>query len=729
MFIVKRPDPFLDPASRWYYPSRWLILVLLGLAIYGQTFGYGFVFDDNYLILNTPYIKGFDRIGQLWAILPKTRLIGVYSFALNYWVGQLHPQGYHIFNFLVHLLATGLVWAFSTVLFKAAGMEPQELPFFIALLFMAHPCQTQAVTYVSQRFESMATVFYLESVFAYLCGRIASSVVHKAILFAISVGSAILGIFTKEVAATIPLMILAIEFILLNRKPAGPKKLPSWPVYLPIAFLGLIFAFLFVKIVRTDPFTVYFHFSRPSESHDGDIVTGGKYILTQMRVFLTFLRLLILPINQNLDYDYPLSTGLLSPPLTLAGLGMIGLMALLVFKLRERWPLISFGLAWILITFSINTAPRANPIFEHKLYLISFGFLLAAVCALAVIIKDRKLLGGILIAIIAAASILSYERNHVWKDELALWSDVAQNSPHKARPYEGLGVYYGTQGDLIQALYDFNRAIELDPVYAEAYGNRGNTYFGLGKYLQAAADLNKAIALNPAYAEAYTNRGNLYVEQGHFAQAMLDYNKAISLNIYYANAYYDRGILFTKQGDFIQALSDFNTAIAIDPNFRPAYVDREDITPDSFYNRGLVLAKQGDFAQAMSDFNNAIKIYPDYAKAYINRGSIYSQQGDYNRALSDFNKVIQIEPGVAEAYIDRGTLYAQHGSTSLALLDYNKAIDLNPYFQEAFFDRAVIYFQLNEYDNAWADVEKAQGLGASINPGFIRALQKASGRT
>ena len=207
-----------------------------------------------------------------------------------------------------------------------------------------------------------------------------------------------------------------------------------------------------MKMVRTDFINIYFHFSAPSESHDGDMITGGKYVLTQMRVFLTFLRLLILPVNQNVDYDYPLSTGLLNPPLTLVGLCLIGFIVFLIFRLRKQWPLIAFGLAWILITFSINTAPRVNVIFEHKLYLISFGFFLATVCALSTIIKDRKILFGLLITLIAVLSLVSYKRNQVWKNELTLWNDVVGKSPHKARAYLSRGFAYFNQGKFVRGL-------------------------------------------------------------------------------------------------------------------------------------------------------------------------------------------------------------------------------------------------------------------------------------
>ena len=687
---------FLNPSFRWYYPLRWLLIILLGLAIYGQTFGFNFVFDDLDFIVNNPYIKRFDHIHYIWKTFPKTRAIGFYSFALNYHINQLHPQGYHIFNFIVHLLAVGMVWATATVLFKIAGWIPfnvrgvtepsvtiRELPFVMAVLFLVHPCQTQAVTYISQRFESMATVFYLGTIYCYLCARVSSSQANKIFLFTCSIVLAIFGIFTKEVAATIPLMILAVELIVLKGNLINSKKFLSWYYYLLIAVLGIIFVLLFTKIVRTNFVDIYVHFSSPSSSHDGDIITGGRYVLTQMRVFLTFIRLLIFPVHQNLDYDYPLSTGLLNPPLTLLGFCLIGFIAFLIFRLRKDQPLIAFGLAWILITFSINTAPRMNVIFEHKLYLISFGFFLAAVCALSTIIKDRKILFGLLIILIAVLSLVSYKRNQVWENQVTLWEDVTKKSPNKSRPYNGLGVAYDEQGNFIQALSNFNKAIDL----------------------------------NPNYAQAYNGRGNVYSKQGHFVQALFDYDKAIEIDPNYADVYYNRGIFYDKQGDFTQALSNYNKAIEINSDYTEAY-----------YNRGNTYKEQNNFIQALSNYNKAIEENPNYEKAFINRGNIYSREGSFTKAISDYNKAIQIYFEDAVVYVDRGTCYAQQGSFTQALLDYNRAIEINPNYADVYYNRAVSFYQLKEYDRAWKDVYKAEELGIVVSPKFISVLKNASGR-
>ena len=718
---------FFNPCSRWYYHLRWLFLILLGGIIYGQVFGYGFVFDDNYFIHETPYIRSFNYVNEIWLNLPKTRLIGVYSLAFNYWLNQLHPQGYHIFNVLVHLLSVGLVWGCASVLFKIVGWTPfknqvyQELPFCIAILFLVHPCQTEAVSYISQRFESMATLFYLGSIYAYLSARISTLKVHRIVLFGCSLISAILGVFTKEIAATIPLMILAAEFILFDGKPVNAQKSGMGARYVWITVMGIVFVLVFMKMVRTDFINIYFHFNEMSQSHDGDIITGGKYLLTQMRVFLTFLRLLILPIYQNLDYDYPLSTGLIDPPLTLVGIGVIGLIIFLIFRLRKQWPLIAFGLAWVLISFSINTAPRTNLIFEHKLYLISFGFLIVVVAGLSVVIKDREVLCGVLIAWALMLSVLSVERNQVWKNEMTLWTDVVKKSPRKARPYVALGVISGKQGDFVGSLSYFNKAIELNPNYAEAYNNRGNSYYKLGNYPQALDDLNKAIKINPNYVDAYVNRGEVYDKEGNLIQALSDYDKALVINQNYIDVYYNRGVLYEKRGNLRQAILDFDRVIELNPTLAEAYIWR-----------GNIFDEQGNPAQAQINYKEAFDRNPDYVRNYVSsyhkQGVDLAKRGDFDQAIIYFNKALKINPDNAEIYINRGTCYAQQGNLAQALSDYNMSITLAPDGPQAFYDRAVLYYQLKKYDKAWDDISRAQGFGAEINPQFISALKKDSGR-
>ena len=584
-----------------YYFLRCSVLLILGLLVYGQTFHFGFVFDDQYFIVNNPFIRNFNHVPMMWHVFPITRLVGMYSFALNYYFNQLHPQGYHIFNFIVHLTATGLVWALASLLFKITKVLPakdrltQELPFIIAVLFLIHPGQTQAVTYITQRFESMATVFYLSTVYFYLRARLSTGMTRRIILFGLAASSAILGVMTKEVIVTVPVMILASEWILFPQK--NNKVL-----YAAIVFCAVLLVAVLSKMLHAG-INIFLQTGFPSESHDSDILTPAHYVLTQMRVFLTFLRLLVLPIHQNLDYDYPASSGFFHPPLTLAGLLVISGIIHLIVKLRRRNPLIAFGLAWIFITFSINLAPRSNVIFEHKLYLISFGFFLSAVSAFFVVVRNSKTLLKIFCCLIAVLAFISYQRNKVWANELVLWEDIIKKSPDKARVNASLGRVYGS----------------------------------MGRYDDSVHYLSRALAIKPDNI-TYENRGIIYSQQGRFDLALEDLNKSIAMDPTYFNTYIKRSWVFQSEHRYQEALADLAHVIQLEPYFADAYIER-----------GLLWISIGHAQDALDDFKQALKIEPYNYQVLQKRGELYYALGQYGLALDDFTKVLTLEPASTEA--------------------------------------------------------------------------------
>ncbi|MBF0505024.1 MAG: tetratricopeptide repeat protein [Candidatus Omnitrophica bacterium] len=596
----KMRDTIGQMGRRCHFFLRGFILIVTGLLIYARTFSFDFVFDDHLFIVLNPFIKNFNNIHLMWHAFPRTRLVGMYSFALNYYFSQLHPQGYHIFNFIVHLLGVGLVWALAGLLFKITKWLPsedrlnQELPFVIAMLYLVHPCQTQAVTYISQRFESMAAVFYLGTIYSYLCARLSTNRTKKGFLFAFAGLLTVLGILTKEVVVTVPLMILAMERILFPQK--DNKKL-----YMVLGLGGVALYLLFTRLVHAD--LGVFLKTTPSESHDGDVLTPLRYFLTQMRVFLTFLRLLVLPIHQNLDYDYPASTGLFSPPLTLLGLGVIGGIILIIVKLRRRIPLIAFGLAWVLITFSINLAPRANVIFEHKLYLISFGFFLSLAVALGIWVKDRRILTGILLCMIAVLATATYQRNKVWANEILLWEDSIKNSPHKARVNASLGRVYGSSGQYDKAIDYLSRAIAISPDNI-TYENRGIIYSLQGLSDKALEDLSKSIAMDPNYFSVYVKRSGVYQIQHNYGAALADLQRAIQLGPYFSDAYIERGMIWMQTGKLQEALKDFQQALNIDP-----------FNYDVLLRQGAVYYSLGRYDLALEDFTKAQALEPASGQA------------------------------------------------------------------------------------------------------------------
>ena len=728
-----------------------IILCCLGVIIYSNTFQNSFQFDDVPYIVKNLNIRNPADLGAIWHNWP-TRFVAFFTLALNYYFHGLDPFGYHLTNIIIHIGSAILVWrlillTFSTPVVKKDKISSHSslIALLVALIFLCHPIQTESVTYIYQRFASLAGFLYLLSLTLYVKSRLSEisgdSISKTRFLYILSLSFGIVAMFTKEHAFTLPLMVVLYElcFLMKDRRIQWNKILPF------LVILSIIPILLFT----TKPPT-FVDIERMSEQP----VAARYYLLTQLRVMVTYIRLLFIPLNQNLDYDYPVSRSL-AEPATLAS--AILLVAILVFAIRNlsRYRLISFGIFWFFLTLlpESSVVPLGDLIFEHRLYLPSAGYSLFLVSAAYYLIGKRSLrsMTVMLLIVVTFYSILAYSRNFVWRDHFSLWNDAVYRSPGKARPYNNRGAAYNKQGnyDLAfsdfnqaiklrpdfalpysnrgsvyarkgnydQAISDFNQAIKLRPDFAEPYSNRGFAYSNKGNYDLALSDLNQAIRIGPNLSEPYNNRGNVYARKGNYDQAISDFNQAIKLNPNYATAYNNRGAAYNKQGNYDLALLDFNQAIRIQPNFSEHY-----------NNRGFAYLKKGEYDKALADFNQAIKLNPNYAKPYNNRGAAYTVKGNYDLALLDFNQAINIDPNNAEPYINRGAAYTVKGNYGQAISDLNKAINIDPNNAAAYNNRAVAYFSKHEYEKAWEDVRKAEALGKEADPKFLRTLEEASGR-
>ena len=331
----------------------------------------------------------------------------------------------------------------------------------------------------------------------------------------------ILAMLTKENTITLPLMIILCELCFFK---TGRRI--KWRYVLPfLVILPIIPILLFStkSIISGD-------MGRLAASN---AYLDPHYFLTQFRVMITYIRLLFIPVNQNLDYDYPLAKAFFDPP-SLASLIALIFIVIAAFKLFKRYRLISFSIFWFLITILPESSLihlKEDFIYEHWLYLPLFGYGLFLVSALYYLFGKNflKTMVSVLLVIAACYSILAYNRNLVWKDELTLWNDTVLKSPQKARPYDSRGIAYAEKGNLDQAISDFTRAINIDPRGADAYNNRGGAYVRKGNLDQAISDCNKAIEINPKYADAYSNRGIVYFIKKEYDKSWKDVHKAEEL--------------------------------------------------------------------------------------------------------------------------------------------------------------------------------------------------------
>jgi tetratricopeptide (TPR) repeat protein len=675
------------------------IILLLGIIIYSNSFNCSFHFDDYANILDNPKIHNLSDVKTWWNYAPN-RPVAIFTFVCNYHFNHLDVRYYHLVNLTIHLINALLVWWLIFLIFSSPALKDDPvirhkkvIAFFTALLFVSHPLATQSVTYIIQRMASLAAMFYLFSLALYMKARLSDKGnISKALLFTGSLISAVLAMLSKENAFTLPFAIVLIEFFFLSKNKLSINFRDYRVILLIAALIGMI-----IIIPLKFSFSI-FEPIPPSSGH-AYTVTPFNYFLTQLSVIVRYIQLLLLPVNQNLDYDFPISNTFFEIKTLLSFLVLLSLIIFAVLSFK-KYRIISFGIFWFFLTLSIESSfiPIKDVIYEHRTYLPSFGFFLILSSGICLLLwnKYKYLAITIFVIIIGSNSYLTYERNKVWKDDLSLWNDNVAKTPDLPRALVSRGFAYNNLGQFDKAITDFSRAIGINPDYADAWYNRGVAHHDLGQLDKAVPDFSRAIGINPDYSQAYNNRGNAYGALGQYDKAIADYSKAIGINTKFTDAWYNRGVIYGNLGQFEKAIADYTQAISIDPDYDQAY-----------NNRGNAYADLGQYDKAIADFSKAIEINKGSAPAYYNRGVAYANHGQWDKAIADYSKVIEIFPDYTNAYINRGVIYDHLSHRDKAIADYSMAIEIDPKNSTAYGNRGAAYANLGQFQNAIADFSKA----------------------
>jgi hypothetical protein len=364
------------------------IIAALVLIAYSNTFKAEFHFDDNPAIVDNTIIKQPLTWENFMTLFSGTRPIVNVSLFFNYQLSMLNVVGWHIFNICFHIFNSYFVYLLilQTLnvpsLINRYGYRSQRMALFGALLFALHPVQTEAVTYIISRTELIATFFYLATFLFFIKGARTGKFVYvigSFLMAALAMGS-------KEWAVTLPAVLILYDFLFLS----DSKIKQLLPRVGSHALVALSWGVLIYNMSTTQISGAGFGVSGQRG------ITPLTYLLTSFNVLWTYMRLLILPINQNLDYEYPLAKTLFEYPTLLSFLAHIGVVAASIwFYVKKRWTLIPFGFAWFYITLSPTQSfvPILDVIFEHRVYLPSIGIFLVIVMTIEGIfdsIESRK---------------------------------------------------------------------------------------------------------------------------------------------------------------------------------------------------------------------------------------------------------------------------------------------------------------------------------------------------
>jgi hypothetical protein len=355
------------------------LIAVIVLIAYSNTFHSSFHFDDNPSIVENPSIKRVTA-DNLDKILTGVRPVVYSSLMLNYQLGGLNVVGYHIFNILVHIANSGffyllMLWTLNLPALEAKyGGKAKRMALFGALLFAVHPIQTEAVTYIITRTELLATFFYLATFLLFIKGTRAK----KSSYYVGAFFTAALAMGSKEWAVTLPAMLMLYDYLFLSERKFS-VVVSRWMVYLAITLTCWI-AVRNLPLFATSNTGIGIGFNVSTTSG----ITANTYWLTSLNVIWTYIRLLFLPIKQNLDYDYPIAKTLFEMPTILSFIGhMVVIGAAFWMYKKKGWLVIPFGIAWFYIGLAPvqSIVPIIDVIFEHRAYMPSIGFFIVFVVA------------------------------------------------------------------------------------------------------------------------------------------------------------------------------------------------------------------------------------------------------------------------------------------------------------------------------------------------------------
>jgi tetratricopeptide (TPR) repeat protein len=704
-----------------------LFFTAITFAIYSNTFDSPFVLDDLRKIEENPGI----RVNQLSPTeivkagfkSSKARPIAFMTLALNHSMHQYDVFGYHLFNISIHLLTGFFLFLFLKTTLRIPVIQARNKPtdlicFFAALIWLVHPLQSQSVNYIVQRTNSMAAMFFILSFLFYAHGRLTDQDKNKWFWLIASAIAWIISLACKQISAILPFMVFLYEWFFFQD--LSKNWIKKYLKYL----LGITVIFALLLLVYTD----FSPFEKIKKIYDyaNNEFTIAERLLTQSRIIIYYISLIIFPhpSRLNLDYDYALSHSLIDPITTLLAFGAIcGLIALAVyFAKKER--LISFCVLWFFGTHLIESSilPLAL-IFEHRNYLPTMMVSLIPVVLAYRYIKLDWIKIGLLSALVIGLSVWTYQRNRTWEDKITLWSDVVKKSPGKARPHFNLGAAFSEQKRDEEAIPLYQRALEINPNLAQPHINIGQALERQNKFEEAAEHYRAALKIKPDLPEAHNNIGAILAKQGRTEEAIQFYQEALKIRPHYALAHFNLAHTLVKKGQIEEGIRHYYQAIRFKPEYAEAhnnlggiyinsgetekaikhYIAALQIDPnlvEAYNNLGIALMQEGKIEAAIKQFEKAIQLNPDFIMAENNLKRALALQSELETEISRLEEMLKDNPDNVKLHFRLGNLYFRKGDTPKAMKRYKKALQLNPKFVPALNNLALVTAANQEYYKA-----------------------------
>jgi tetratricopeptide (TPR) repeat protein len=587
----------------------------MGVLAYANNLSGPFIFDDRFAILENESIR------QLWSgswwrtpsggSSAEGRPVGNLTLAINYAIGKWDVRGYHVVNITVHILCALVLYGVVRRTLQAKALRARFGPVSAGLagacglIWMVHPIQTECVNYITQRFESLMGLFYLLTLYSAI--RAIDSD-HSVRWGSVSVAFCALGMATKEVMVTAPLMVLLYDrvFAFGSLRQAWRAR---WRLYAGLAATWVILVTLMAAFPQ----------SQSEGFHLG--VSAWDYALNQCVVIVHYLRLTVWPYPLILDYGQagPVPITRAAPHAAVLVLLLTTTVVALVYR-----PMMGFLGAWFFIILGPTSSfiPLVTEVgAERRMYLPLAGLVVLLVVGGYLALQqaarwfrtregtgprtaagrwEGRVGSVLLIALAGVLTCVTVRRNEDYHSKLSIWETAVAAAPDNPRGHYNLGVALQEQGRLDEAIRHYRQAVQLRTDYPDAHNNLGRALSSQDKWEEAIYHYRQALKVQPNYAIGHNNLGNALSELRRFDEAIRHYRRALEIAPGNALTHYNLGNVLLTQNRPDEAISHYRQALQIKPGYAEAH-----------NNLGLALRTTGRVDEALESFRAAVRLRPE----------------------------------------------------------------------------------------------------------------------
>jgi len=631
--------PSVDRTPWWYIA----ILVVAATVTYANTIGNAFVLDDEGAIVSNEQIRSLLSPAVLnpeRELQVAGRPIANITLAVNYVIGGLDPVGYHVVNIAIHLLCGLLVFAILRRLLRRVPVAwladaANGTAFAIALLWVVHPLNSEAVDYLTQRTESLMALFYLLTTYAGLRALDAGGRLRWSTAAVIACA---LGMGSKESMATAPLTLALVDrtFVFDSWRAAIAAR---WRLYAGLASTWLVLAVL----MATDP--------RGMTTGTGSGVSVWMYLLNQAPLVVRYVRLAFWPnpLVANYGWPVPLTLGDVWPAAALVVACVAATIALL-----WRAPRLGFVCAWFFVTLApaSSVIPIATEVgAERRMYLPSLSLIALAVLAVlwmwratidASIGSNRPraaaYAGTVAVAAVALTLMArTMVRNDDYRTPLSIAEATVAAYP-TPNAHHVLAEYLLTAGRRDEALQQLHAALPGAP---RAHYTLGVELFKDGKYDEAIAELQAFVREQPRLAtviDAHGYLGEAFAAKGNLDAAADQFEQLLKITPDNPAADHSLADILMSAQRFDQAVVHYRRYLAENPN-----------DADALNRMGLALGATGHFPDALSALQKAAAIDPSNGEVQHNLALALYQMGDLSDAVDHARRDVELQPANADS--------------------------------------------------------------------------------